>query len=349
VISDHLPVYSDLFIGRMDDYAIQLPDGHYRRVGKPLESSDVFDHLMGVRSYGTYVTDERGCCRFAVLDADDEQGLQHLWGVHERLMSLNYPSYMESSRRGGHLWIFFMEPARASRVRAWLAPLCPQGIELYSKQDEGKGYGSLIRLPLGVHRRSGKRYAFVQRGAAGPVSVAPTVEDTLVWLTLTMRVDVPQKEPEQATKRAAGDEMNQGNERHPHTSFSPFPPLSPSSQRSPTSIREWCAQYDPFDFIGRYVDLNNAGVGQCPFHWHHTERDAHASFKVYRPGVPGGYCWYCYAWQQGGSIFDFLKYYYHLDAGSNAMEAAAIEHGRGTSIPRPLKYKKSCFVVAIGQ
>ena len=69
-------------------------------------------------------------------------------------------------------------------------------------------------------------------------------------------------------------------------------------------------------FLSRYVDLNSTGVGQCPFHWHHSNGDTHASFKVYRPGVPGGYCWYCYAWQQGGSIFDFLRYYYRLDAAT---------------------------------
>jgi hypothetical protein len=292
-----------LFVGRKNDYAVQLPDGRYRRVGKPLEASDVFDHLMGTRSYGTYVTDERGCCRFAVFDADNQQGLDYLWNLHERLMSLNYPSYMESSRRGGHLWIFFTEPVRASRVRAWLAPLCPHGVELYPKQDEGKGYGSLIRLPLGVHRRSGKRYPFVQRGAAGPVPVALTVEETLVWLASLKRVDVPQQEPKQE------------NERHTHTSFSPSPLVR--SRPAPLTIRQWCAMHDPFDFIGHYVDLNSAGVGRCPFHWHHNNsRDEHASFKVYRPGVPGGYCWYCYAWQQGGSIFDFLKYYHHLDAST---------------------------------
>src|SRR5450755_843838 len=82
-ISDQLTAYMSLFVGRKDDYAVQLPDGRYRRVGKPLEASDVFDHLMGTRSYGTYVTDERGCCRFAVFDADNQQGLDYLWNLHE--------------------------------------------------------------------------------------------------------------------------------------------------------------------------------------------------------------------------------------------------------------------------
>jgi hypothetical protein len=37
---------------------------------------------------------------------------------------------------------------------------------------------------------------------------------------------------------------------------------------------------------------------------------------VYTPGVPGGYCWYCYTWGKGGSVFDFFRYYYRLDAST---------------------------------
>src|SRR5450755_3733845 len=96
-ISDHLTAYMSLFLGRKDDYAVQLPDGRYRRVGKPLEASDVFDHLMGIRSYGTYVTNERGCCCFAVFDADNQQGLDFLWNLHDGLMLRNTYCYMEAS------------------------------------------------------------------------------------------------------------------------------------------------------------------------------------------------------------------------------------------------------------
>jgi hypothetical protein len=54
-------------------------------------------------------------------------------------------------------------------------------------------------------------------------------------------------------------------------------------------------------------------MGHCPFGWHHEGgRDGHMSFKVYRPGVAGGYCWYCHALDQGGSVFDFLRYYHNL-------------------------------------
>jgi hypothetical protein len=271
-------------------------------VGKPLEVSDLHDHLMGVRTYGSYVMDAGGFCRFAVFDADTLHGLETLWTLQQDFASQGIASHLEASRRGGHLWLFFTMPARASEVRAWLHPFWKEGLELYPKQDEGKGYGSLIRLPLGVHRRSGKRYPFVRRDPSGIHRVATTIEETLAWLATVERVTVPHEQPpmESAT---------------PHTSFSP-PPPSPAP-RSPITIRQWCALHDPFDVIGRYVNLSHAGVGRCPFSWHHAGgHDSCASFKVYRPGVAGGYCWYCYAWQQGGSVFDFFRYYYQRDARS---------------------------------
>jgi hypothetical protein len=296
MLSHYLTFYRDLFVSRKDDHAVQLTNGRYRRVGCSLQMLDVSDHLLGVRTYGTYVIDEQGLCRFAVIDADTPDGLERLATLQEQFAREGKRSYLEVSRRGGHLWFFFSQPAPAWAVRAWLLPHCPTDMELYPKQDAGRGVGSLIRLPLGVHRLSGKRYAFVERAACGVLApVSTTLEDTLSWLTTVERVDLPIQDDE--------------NRHTPtHTSFSFF-----SVPATRPHIREWNAQQDPFQLIGRYVDLNTQGVGRCPFGWHHKGQDQHASFKVYQPGVPGGYCWYCYTWQQGGSVFDFLRYYYNVD------------------------------------
>lgn len=300
-ITTYLKTYSALFVGRCDDYAVQLATGRYTRVGKPLTQADLSDHLVGVRTYGTYVIDAAGCCRFAVVDADSDDGLDRLWTLQDHLAAHDIVSYVEQSRRGGHLWVFLSRPVKASQVRAWLLPLCPADLEFYPKQDEGKGYGSLIRLPLGIHRKSGKRYHFVQRGPAGQlVPLTRTDEDRVTWLASIQRMDVPQLEQPAPRPRAQTP-----------PSFS-----HPSQQRSGTSpIRDWNAAQDPSEVIGRYVELDKSGVGCCPFGEHHSGgQDRQASFKVYEPGEPGGYCWYCYTWQQGGSVFDFLKYYHGLDA-----------------------------------
>ncbi|WP_040442555.1 TOTE conflict system archaeo-eukaryotic primase domain-containing protein [Ktedonobacter racemifer] len=300
-ITSYLETYQGLFVGRTDDYAIQLSNGRYRRVGKPLTKSEVFDHLIGRHTCGTYVMDKEGRCRFVVIDADMEDGLARLWQIQDQLATQGIVSYVEQSRRGGHLWIFFTFPVPASQARAWLLPFCPSDMEFYPKQDEGKGYGSLIRLPLGIHRKSKQRYPFVERGAAGLVTLSAPEEQRIAWLTSIQRMEVL------LVKRpAAATAMH----RPTPTSFSP----SNSGRSSgPSPIREWNASQDYYQLISRHVTLNEKGVGKCPFGDHHTGgEDTQDSFKVYEPGVPGGYCWYCYTWQRGGSLFDFLKYYYHL-------------------------------------
>ncbi|MGH2508488.1 MAG: TOTE conflict system archaeo-eukaryotic primase domain-containing protein [Ktedonobacteraceae bacterium] len=298
----NLERYRILFVGRHSDFARQQADGSYRRVGRYLTIADLQAHLDGKQTLGTYLINEDGRCTCAVFDADSTDGLQVLRQVQARLATQHIPSYLEASRRGGHLWVFLATPILASHIRAWLLPFCPAGMEFYPKQAEGVGYGSLIRLPLGVHLRSGKRYPFVTWTERGPVPVARSISETLAWLATVQRADVPALPAPTPCPTQAQD-------------------LSPSkswhkSQRAKTAtIRDWCAAQDPRHVIGAYVELNSLGVGQCPFDWHHTHgRDTCASLKVYDPGPTSNYCWYCYTWQQGGSVFDFLRYWHGLDA-----------------------------------
>lgn len=285
-----------LCIGRYDDYAIQHHDGRYTRAFHQLSPKVLVAHLAGEITIGTYVRDAQGYCRFAVFDADQEDGLARLTNIQEEFARDLVPSYIERSRRGGHLWLFFREPVPANHVRAWLWPLArAQGLELYPKQGSGEGIGSLIRVPLGIHRRSGRRYPFVD---AQLKPVASTLREMLAWLGTV----------EQALPPPLSLLVPPASEALPHFFL--------VSSRDPShNIRAWNARHDPLTFIGQFVRLNQQGVGCCPFGWHHTGgRDTHASFRVYQPNVPGGYCWYCYAWEHGGSVFDFLRYWYHLDA-----------------------------------
>src|SRR5256714_12631185 len=130
--------YSRMFVSRRDGYAVQQGNGRYLRVGRPLTKSALRNHLDGVESLGTYVIDERGRCRFAVFDADSHNGLDVLLDVQGWLASDGVPSYLERSRRGGHLWVLFQVPALASYVRSWFLPYFPAAVAFYPKQDEGK-------------------------------------------------------------------------------------------------------------------------------------------------------------------------------------------------------------------
>jgi hypothetical protein len=295
-------------IGRHNDYAVQRADGLYYRSRRLLTYEVLRRHVAGIETIGTYLINEQGCCRFAVFDADSDEGLFRLIGVQTRLAGDGVPSYLEASRRGAHLRVIFSAPAPAALVRRWLLPYCPSDIEFYPKQDgaDWDHPGSLIRVPFGVHRLTGRRYPFVEVGSDSRlVPVVSSVKAALLWLSTVKRAPVP----------AASSLPQRDHAGLPTQKKYPAKKASGNTQLAPTlTIRDWCARQNPFALIGRYVELDNRGMGCCPFGWHHASgRDKHPSFKVHEPKIAGGYCWYCHVWQRGGSVFDFLLLYHHLE------------------------------------
>jgi hypothetical protein len=75
---------------------------------------------------------------------------------------------LEKSNRGGHLWIFFEQPAIARDCRVYICRMAlrlgllikgaglPEGLEIFPRRDElGEGeFGNVIRAPLGFCVRS---------------------------------------------------------------------------------------------------------------------------------------------------------------------------------------------------
>jgi hypothetical protein len=287
-------------VGRRSDYAVQQRDGRYLRAFHPLTTTILNKHLAGQVCIGTYVRDEQGLCSFAVFDADQAEGLMILKELQTDLARQGFPAYLERSRRGGHLWLFFREPCPAALARAWLLPMAvARQLELFPKQSSSQGIGSLMRLPLGIHQRSGRRYPFL---TADLQPVARTVPEQLRWLAQAQRVMPPSDIP-----------------LPPERDFPPFIPPAHDQYidkyQSLRSIHDWNVAQNPFTLIGRYVRLGHNGTGHCPFRDHHDGgRDSHASFQVFYPRRPGGMCWYCYAWERGGNAFDFLRHYHRLDA-----------------------------------
>ncbi len=291
--------------GRRSDYAVQQEDGRYLRAGLRLTAEDVFYHLQGAHTLGTYVINDEGLCHFALFDSDTPTGLVDLAAVQAQLATAALPSYLELSRRGAHLWVFLAVPAAPALLRAWLLPYCPLGVEFYPKQDglsAEQPFGSLVRLPLGVHRLTGQRYPFVELVNGVPVLLTTSVVHALSWCASVQRATVP-------LVQDVAESTNQAPPRHRHTLQSvPVDalPLAPG-----LTIERWCLAHDPYDAIGRYVSLDQRGRGCCPFSWHHAHgQDRHPSFFVYRPAAGKLACWYCHTWQRGGSLFDFFRYYY---------------------------------------
>ncbi len=295
-------------IGRHDDYAFQRDDGRYVRARRRLSYEVLRQHLAGVETIGTYLINEQGCCRFAVFDADSNAGLVALLSVHTRLANDGIASYLEASRRGVHLRVFFAAPAPAALVRRWLLPYCPADVEFYPKQDiaSSEHPGSLVRVPLGVHRLTGRRYPFVTVGSEGRlVPVVSSVKAALSWLSTIQRAPVPAAES--LPQRDNAGQLTHKKCPSKKGANCTHLPLT-------LTIRDWNARQHPIAFIGRYVELDSRGVGCCPFGWHHANgRDVHPSLKVYEPTYAGGYCWYCSTWQRGGSVFDFLSLYYNIE------------------------------------
>ena len=297
-------------IGRHDDYALQRANGLYTRMGQPLTLELLRAHLHGHLTLGTYVIDEQGCCRFAVYDADQPDGLPVLLDLQRRLAADGIASSLEGSRRGGHLRVFLARPTPVGVVRGWLHPYTPAGVEFYPKQDMASHErpGSLLRVPLGVHRRSGRRYPFVEQREGRLVPVARTVADTLAWLSTVQRVSVP------VALSAAGSLASVGQPAQ--NKFSSLPAQPTTTRPSSTmTVRDWCLSQDPLAVIGSYVALDAHGMGCCPFGWHHAAgRDRHPSLWVHALRREELACWWCHTWQQGGSLFDFLRLYHGLDA-----------------------------------
>jgi hypothetical protein len=276
--SDLVRGYASLFVHQWSSYALQEGDGSYRRIVHPLSFDLLVKHLLGHLTLGTYLLDERSSCAFAVFDADHPGGLEQLAWLSLELAGQGIPALLEASRRGGHLWVLLSEPTPAWAVRAWLLPYAlPLGLELYPKQDRlpPGGAGSLIRLPLGVHRKTRGWYPFVQLTTEGvPVPVGNTVVECCAWTCATARrVSLPDEVISQAVSLA----------RSPST-VEPCIDLQQGQsgwQSQPESIRAWCRSQDIVAVIGQYVVLDRRGVGSCPFKEHHYRGDLRPSLQVF--------------------------------------------------------------------
>ncbi len=299
-----LGAYASLFVHRWDQYALQQRDGSYWRIAEPLTLDLLAAHLLGRCTLGTYLLDVGDSCQFAVFDADGDQGLEQLAGLASDLLQEGIPTTLEASRRGGHLWLHLQTPTAARAVRSWLLPFASTyGVELYPKQDGllPGGSGSLIRLPLSVHRKSRHWYPFVTCSPDGILlPVGETVVECCQWLCeRVVRVMVPEQALVHETRGGFCPVTGENG------GVSRAGVVAPARG----AIRAWCLVHDIEAVIGRFVSLDRRGVGSCPFNEHHRQGDVHPSFQVFGGDNPH---WYCYTWGRAGDLFDFLCLYYRL-------------------------------------
>jgi P4 family phage/plasmid primase-like protien len=164
--------FKDFFKGRTDDFAEQIETGKYHRLGRRMEDKDIGDHLSGSKSYGMYlISPENNTCWHTVIDIDvlDEAVLKKVIeavlyiGIERKQILVEF-----SGGKGYHIWIGFENAVEASKARnlgqiVLTLTKIKEKVEIFPKQEriEKDGYGSLIKLPLGIHKKAGKSSYFL--------------------------------------------------------------------------------------------------------------------------------------------------------------------------------------------
>ena len=284
--SAHLLGYIKTFIPRFDCYSVQTSDGHYTAIKQPLTIEQVERHLRGNITIGAYALDSQNLAKWICFDADEEHEWEGLHTIAHQFAELSLPTYLEPSRRGGHLWMF-IDPLSGKDARRFAKHLLSvyqlDGMEIYPKQDELRtGPGSLVRLPLGFHRKAIPAHRFTFKTIMGD-DLAPTVREQLALLADPICIPTEFIQETIATipepKRV-----------------SPTRLLKPGDVISGEPSERIKAAISVRDFVRQYIDLDGHNRGLCPFHDDHRQ-----SFSV---DEERNY-YQCFAGCKGNTVIDF--------------------------------------------
>ena len=192
----HLVTFASLFESREGVYARQWvsPTGEtgYTPVEEPLTMKVAENHLIGNITVGVYPVRLDNSVNFIAFDVDIAQHairraitnkkdwetlVQKVHKVACNVVDIGaaheIPVYLEDSGfKGRHCWIFLEQPIPAGLALQFGASLSQQltttppetNLEIFPKQAWVRrgGLGNLIKLPLGIHRRTGKRALFLK-------------------------------------------------------------------------------------------------------------------------------------------------------------------------------------------
>lgn len=149
----------------------------------PLTDKRLQEHLDGQVTLGAYQLRDDGTVGWLCIDVDADQDTPHARDNAKRMTTLlqatlaqvGLPVYIEfTGNKGFHLWVFCPDGCPASHMRRlgeWAVGAVAEaegdmaGIhaEVFPKQDRlaPEDYGNLVKVPLGVHRKTNKRCVFV--------------------------------------------------------------------------------------------------------------------------------------------------------------------------------------------
>lgn len=155
------------------------------QVAKPLTDREIKEHIQGRKTLGVYQLGEGDTVKWVCFDVDKDKTLgkhldpatlsanaqEQVRRLAKRCHELKLPPVVEDSgNRGYHVWLLFAAPIPASIAQA-VGQFVLEGtplldglhIELFPKQISTRSFGNLVKLPLGLHRKSQRRAVFVNR------------------------------------------------------------------------------------------------------------------------------------------------------------------------------------------
>nr|7NQD_A Chain A, TPR_REGION domain-containing protein [Marinitoga sp. 1137]7NQD_B Chain B, TPR_REGION domain-containing protein [Marinitoga sp. 1137]7NQE_A Chain A, TPR_REGION domain-containing protein [Marinitoga sp. 1137] len=175
--------FMTLFSGREDVFSIQY-EGGYRPIRRPLNFQDIKNHFSGKKTLGIYLLKKNDTVKFAAYDIDikkhylnredkfvyEENSKKVAKRLSRELNLENITHYFEfTGNRGYHIWIFFDIPVSAYKIKYIMEKILDRieleegiDVEIFPKQTSlNGGLGNLIKVPLGVHKKTGKKCLFV--------------------------------------------------------------------------------------------------------------------------------------------------------------------------------------------
>lgn len=163
-------VFMKLFVNRRDVYAVQVKVDEkciYVPKYETLTELEVQQHLDGKVTLGVYALNVDNTVKWLCFDIDSahvKNSEEACTVIAERCIQKFGSSAVRIEQSGTprnfHIWVFFEEPIQATYARALGLQVLNElvGVELFPKQIAltGKMLGNLVKLPLGLHKKSGK-------------------------------------------------------------------------------------------------------------------------------------------------------------------------------------------------
>ena len=165
-----IKVFYEYFICRTDVFNLQFKDGNYLKRQEELTPIYLYKHLSGEIAVNVHALDKNSMSKWIVFDVDRSPKKT----VKKLVNYLNKTEYSKSflvektGGRGYHLWVLFNRKYSAAVLRIIASEILNtvkvEGVEIFPKQDfisEEVPYGNTVRLPFGIHQKTGKRSVLI--------------------------------------------------------------------------------------------------------------------------------------------------------------------------------------------